>query len=152
MKNARQQKILELIEKHDIDTQETLIRKLAEEGYNVTQTTVSRDIRQLNIVKGVSARGTYKYVAPGTVKDSNMPILNAAITDAVTRIEAAGNIIVVKCFSGMANAVAVCIDTLHHNDIVGSVAGDDTILLVVKDESYAKELSLVLKENFGKQS
>lgn len=152
MKNARQQKILELIEKYDIDTQETLIRKLAEEGYNVTQTTVSRDIRQLNIVKGVSARGTYKYVAPGAVKDSNMPVLNAAITDAVTKIEAAGNIIVVKSFSGMANAVAVCIDTLHHNDIVGSVAGDDTILLVVKDESYAKELSLVLKENFGKQS
>ncbi len=150
MKNARQQKILELIEKYDIDTQETLIGKLSEEGYFVTQTTVSRDIRQLNLVKGVSARGTYKYVAPSAVKENNIPVLNSAITDAVTKIEAAGNIIVIKSFSGMANAVAVCIDSLHHNDIIGSVAGDDTILLVVKDEAYARNLAVELKENFGK--
>lgn len=150
MKNARQQKIMELIEKYDIDTQETLISKLAEVGYTVTQTTVSRDIRQLNLVKGVSARGTYKYVAPNAMKENNVPIPNSAITDAVTKIEPAGNIIVIKSFSGMANAVAVCIDSIHHNDIVGSVAGDDTILLVVKDEKYAVELSEELRKKFGK--
>ena len=67
MKNARQQKILEIIAKYDIDTQDTLIKKLAEEGYIVTQTTASRDIKQLNLIKGVTAKGTYKYIAPGAV-------------------------------------------------------------------------------------
>lgn len=150
MKNARQQKILELIEKYDIDTQETLINKLAEEGYNVTQTTISRDIRQLSLVKGIAANGEYKYVAPTPIRSGNVPILNSAITDSVTKIEAAGNIVVIKSYAGMANAVAVCIDSLHHDDIVGSVAGDDTILLVVRNNEYAIELAVELKETFGK--
>lgn len=152
MKNARQQKILEIIEKYDIDTQETLITKLAEAGYNVTQTTVSRDIRQLNLVKGVSSVGTYKYVAPTASKETNIPVLNSAITDSVTKIDSAGNIVVVKTYSGMANAIAVCVDSIHHDDIVGSVAGDDTILLVVKTAEYAELLAAELKETFGKKN
>ena len=152
MKNARQQKIIELIEKYDIDTQDTLIKKLSENGYNVTQTTISRDIRQLNLVKGVTSKGTYKYIVPtAAVKENSVPILNSAITDSVTKIEAAGNIVVVKTFPGMANALAVCIDSIHHDDIVGSVAGDDTILLVVKDASSASELEIELKETFRKK-
>lgn len=152
MKNGRQQKILELIEKYDIDTQETLIKKLSENGYNVTQTTISRDIRQLNLVKGVTAKGSYKYIVPtAAVKDNSVPILNSAITDSVTKIQAAGNIVVVKTYPGMANALAVCIDSLHHDDIVGSVAGDDTILLVVKDADSAAELEEELKDTFRKK-
>ncbi len=152
MKNARQQKILEIIEKYDIDTQETMIEKLADEGFTVTQTTVSRDIRQLNLVKGVTARGTYKYVSPVAAKEgASAPILNASMTEAITKIEAACNIVVVKTYSGMANAVAVCIDSLHHDDIVGSVAGDDAILLVVKTEALAAALESELKETFGKR-
>lgn len=152
MKNARQQKIIELIEKYDIDTQDTLIKKLSESGYNVTQTTISRDIRQLNLVKGVTAKGAYKYIVPtAAVKENSVPILNSAITDSVTKIEAAGNIVVVKTFPGMANALAVCIDSIHHDDIVGSVAGDDTILLVVKDADRALELEVELKETFKKK-
>ena len=150
MKNARQQKILELIEQYDIDTQETLIKKLGEVGYNVTQTTVSRDIRQLNLVKGVTARGTYKYVAPSVTRESNIPVLNSAITDSVVKIEAAGNIVVIKTFAGMANAIAVCVDSLHHDNIVGSVAGDDTILLVIKDNPAAEALADELRNTFGK--
>lgn len=152
MKNARQQKILELIEKYDIDTQDTLIKKLSEEGYNVTQTTISRDIRQLNLVKGVTAKGSYKYIVPtAALKENSIPILNSAITDSVIKIEAAGNIVVVKTFPGMANALAVCIDSMHHDDIVGSVAGDDTVLLVVKDASVALEFEVELKETFRKK-
>ena len=151
MKNGRQQKILELIEKYDIDTQDTLIKRLSENGYNVTQTTISRDIRQLNLVKGVTAKGSYKYIVPtAAVKDNSVPILNSAITDSVMKIEAAGNIVVVKTFPGMANALAVCIDSLHHDDIVGSVAGDDTILLV-KDADLASELEIELKDTFKKK-
>lgn len=151
MKNARQQKILELIQENDIDTQETLISKLAESGFNVTQTTVSRDIRQLNLVKGVTSRGTYKYVAPDIRRDNNAPVLNSVITDAVTKIDTACNIIVVKTFPGMANAVAVCMDSLCHDDIVGSVAGDDTVLLVVKTSEAADALAENLKNTFGKK-
>ena len=151
MKNARQQKILELIEKYEIDTQETLILRLREVGYKVTQTTVSRDIKQLNLVKGVTAQGTYKYVAPSIGKNNNVPVPNSAITDSIIKIEAAGNIIVVKTFSGMANAIAVCVDSLHHDEIIGSVAGDDTILLVVKDNQLAEEIADELKLAFGKK-
>ena len=151
MKNARQQKILEIIQKYDIDTQEALINKLAEEGYVVTQTTASRDIRQLNLVKTISANGTYKYAAPGVTRtaDTKTPVLNSAITDAVIRVEAAGHIVVVRTFSGMANAIAVCFDSLNRNDIVGSVAGDDTILLVVKTSEGANRLESELREIFG---
>lgn len=149
MKNIRQQKILELIEKYDIDTQETLILKLKELGFNVTQTTVSRDIRQLNIVKSVSSKGTYKYVAPGIRKDEGIPVLNSAITDSVVKISAAGNIVVIKTFAGMANAIAVCVDSLYHESIIGSVAGDDTILLVSADNDAASELAAELRKNFS---
>ena len=151
MKSARQQKILEIIEKYDIDTQDTLIKRLADEGYIVTQTTVSRDIRQLNLIKGISANGTYKYVAPGSVlrNEGKAPVLNSAITDAVIRVEAAGHIVVVRTYSGMASAIAVCFDSLNRDDIVGSVAGDDTILLVVKTSEGALRLEKELREIFG---
>lgn len=151
MKNARQQKILELIKKYDIDTQDTLIKKLAEEGYIVTQTTASRDIRQLNLIKGITANGTYKYIAPGSGYggEKKAPVINSAITDAVVRVEAAGHIVVVKTYAGMANAIAVCIDSLQHDDIVGSVAGDDTMLLVVKTSDGAKALEQELRDIFG---
>lgn len=153
MKNERQRKILELIEKYDIDTQDTLIKKLAEEGYTVTQTTASRDIRQLNLVKGISANGGYKYVAPGSVigQEQKMPIINSAITDAVIKTESAGNIVVVKTFSGMANALAVGFDSLCNDSIIGSVAGDDTILLVVKTPEQAVILENELRELFRKK-
>ena len=149
MKNVRQKKIIELIEKYDIDTQETLIERLAEVGIAVTQTTVSRDIRELKLVKGMTGKGTYKYVVPSVSRENNAPVLNSALTDAVTKIEAAKNIVVVKTFPGMANALAVCVDTLEHPHIVGSVAGDDTILLVIKDDETAKMVEEKLKTVFG---
>ena len=149
MKNVRQQKILELIEKYDIDTQDTLITKLRELGFNVTQTTVSRDIKQLNIVKSVSSKGTYKYVAPGIRKDEGAPVLSSAITDSVIKISAAGNIVVVKTYTVMANAIAVCVDSLYHESVIGSVAGDDTILLVVADADAASQLAFELREKFS---
>lgn len=149
MKNARQQKILELIEKYDIDTQETLILRLKEEGFFATQTTVSRDINQLKLVKAVTAEGAYKYIVPTVRRENNKPVMSSALTDAVLKVEAACNIVVIKTLSGMANAVAVCVDSLNHNDIVGSVAGDDTILLVVKNESIALIVEKRLKTAFG---
>ena len=149
MKNTRQQKILELIEKYDIDTQELMIEKLKEAGINATQTTISRDIRELKLVKGTSASGGYKYIFPSQKKEHGVPVLSSTLTESIIRIEAAGNIVVVKTYPGMANALAVCVDSLEEPHIVGSVAGDDTILLVVKSEDIAREVSRELKNAFG---
>ena len=149
MKNTRQQKILELIEIYDIDTQEMMIDKLKEVGINATQTTISRDIRELNLVKGMSGRGNYKYILPGVKKDRNTPILNSVLTESVVGIEAAGNIVVVKTYPGMANALAVCVDSLEKPHIVGSVAGDDTILLVVRNDDIARDVAKELREAFN---
>ena len=146
MKNARQQKILELIDTYDIDTQESMIDRLREAGINATQTTISRDIRELKLVKGMSASGEYKYIRPGAKRESNIPVLNSALTESVVHIEAAGNIVVVKTFPGMANALAVCVDALEKAHIVGSVAGDDTIIIVSRDEQSSAEISAKLKE------
>ena len=150
MKAQRQKKIIEIIEKYDIDTQEALIAKLVEVGFEVTQTTISRDIRQLKLVKGMTGNGTYKYIVPGAKRENNTPVLNSAITDSVSSIDFAQNIVVVKTLPGMANAVAVCIDSLDAHGLVGSVAGDDTILLVMKDNTFAVELSAELNKIFEK--
>ena len=149
MKNARQNKILELIEQYEIGTQETLIKKLAECGFDVTQTTISRDIRQLNLVKGPTGRGTYKYVAQGARVESSAPGHTSALTEAVVSVVAAQNIVVVKTHSGMANAIAVCVDSFHISGIVGSVAGDDTVLLVVKTAERANAVERELISTFG---
>ena len=148
MKNARQNKILQLIEEYEISTQEALIQRLAEHGFESTQTTISRDIHQLHLIKGPTGRGTYKYVAPEVRRVNGVPGHNSALTEAVVKIEAAQNIIVVKTMSGMANAIAVCIDTLNIRDIIGSVAGDDTILLVVKTADKASEIEDELNQIF----
>ncbi len=149
MKNARQTKILEIIEKYEISTQEALIAKLAEFGFDATQTTISRDIRQLKIIKGPTGRGTYKYVVPTIKREAAAPGHNSALTESVIKIAAAQNIVVVKTHGGMANAIAVCIDSLDVGDIVGSVAGDDTILLVMSDSECAAKTEMALKEIFG---
>ena len=148
MKNSRQRKILELIEQYDIDTQELLIKKLKESGFDVTQTTVSRDINQLKLVKTAVANGTYKYVLPDIKQESNVTAVSSAMTGAVITVKTARNLIVVKTLSGMANAVAVYLDSLKIVDILGSVAGDDTILLVITDDEAASTVELKLKSIF----
>ena len=148
MKNLRQKKILELIEQYDIDTQEALITKLKESGFSVTQTTVSRDINQMKLIKAVTASGSYKYVTPDVRRENNKAVMNATLTEAVIKIEAAQNIVVVKTLSGMANAIAVCVDSFNHDNIVGSVAGDDTIIIVTKTAEIAEKMENNLKEAF----
>ena len=149
MKNARQQKIIEIIENYDIDTQEALIVKLKEAGFTVTQTTISRDINQLKLVKAVTSSGSYKYIVPDVRRENNRTVMNSALTDAVLKIEAAKNIVVVRTLSGMANAIAVCVDSLNHDDIVGSVAGDDTIIIITHDDDIARAMEINLKTAFN---
>ena len=148
MKNLRQKKILEIIEQNDIDTQETLINKLKEAGFSVTQTTVSRDINQMKLVKAVTANGSYKYITPGISRENNRAVMNSALTEAVINIEAAQNIVVIKTLSGMANAIGVCVDSFNHDYIVGSVAGDDTVIIITKTSEIAEILEANLKDAF----
>ena len=149
MKNLRQEKILELIKKHDISTQDALIAKLREAGFDATQTTVSRDIRQLKLVKGPTGHGTYKYVASDAPSAARAPGHTSSLGDAVLKIEAAQNILVVKTLAGMANAIAVCTENMHVDGLVGSVAGDDTLLMVFRDNSSAAFGEGELRRIFG---
>lgn len=150
-KNARHTKILELIEKYEIDTQQTLTDKLLEEGFSVTQTTVSRDIRALKLIKGMTKRGTYKYVLPQTKRDNATPTGQSAIYDSVLSVVSAQNLVVVRTLSGMANAMAVCIDSIDHENSLGSIAGDDTILIITQSNETATILAEELKTLFGKK-
>ena len=149
-KNARHTKILELIEKYEIDTQQTLTDKLLEEGFSVTQTTVSRDIRALKLIKGMTKRGTYKYVLPDVRREYLTPTGNSAIYDSVLSVVCAQNLVVVRTLSGMANAMAVCIDSIDHERSLGSIAGDDTILIISPNNESAAILAQELQNLFGK--
>lgn len=148
MKRTRQNKILELIEKYEIDTQTTLQERLKEAGFDVTQTTVSRDIKEMKLVKGLTERGTYKYVMPNLRQESPSPVLNSTLAAAITRLEVSDNIIVLRTLPGMANALASCVDGLALSEILGSVAGDDTILFVVRagEASHVREKLLSVFE------
>lgn len=148
MKRTRQNKILELIEKYEIDTQTTLQERLKEAGFDVTQTTVSRDIKEMKLVKGLTERGTYKYVMPNLRQESPSPVLNSTLAAAITRLEVSDNIIVLRTLPGMANALASCVDGLALPEILGSVAGDDTILFVVRagEASHVREKLLSVFE------
>jgi transcriptional regulator of arginine metabolism len=141
MKRNRQEKMLELISKYEIDTQDELIDRLRESGFEVTQATVSRDIRELKISKMTTGKGTYRYVLP---KQSAMPSnmkFNSALIDALIGIDYACNLVVLKTHAGLANALAVGIDAMHLDDILGCVAGDDTILLVSRSEESARHIA-----------
>ncbi len=145
MKNRRQNKILELIEKYDIDTQDVLIEKLRECSFDVTQATISRDIKELKLTKGMSANGTYKYMIPKNESGAAVPKFNSALAESIKKVDAAGNMIVLKTYPGMAQAVATGIDAIHMSEILGCVAGDDTIIIVVRDDDSAVEIGNKIK-------
>jgi transcriptional regulator of arginine metabolism len=141
MKRVRQQKILQLIKEHPITSQRDLVRALAAAGFKVTQATVSRDIRELGLVK-VAADGRLRYVAPRTRRkgDPDEARFRRLIRDAVVDVETSENLVVVKTFPGAAQGVASAIDQVEWPGVVGTVAGDDTFLIVVKPRSRAAEV------------
>ena len=130
MKSARHQAILDLIEKHPIDRQEDLLAHLREEGFDVTQATVSRDIRDLQLVKVADADGHYRY----------MP------AESVLKVDYAGHLVLVKCFSGMANAACEVFDAKQWNGVVGTLSGDDTFFILMRTEDGAAEICKSLQQ------
>jgi transcriptional regulator of arginine metabolism len=145
MKSARQEKILEIINKYEVETQEDLISRLIDEGMAVTQATVSRDIRELKLTKVLTGRGSYRYIRSGQNRGTENVRFNNALADSIQNVDYAGNLIVLKTFPGLASAVATGIDAMHMIEMLGCVAGDDTIMIVARNEDVASEISEKLK-------
>ena len=132
IKTKRQRKIIELITNYDIETQEELAAKLVENGFNVTQATISRDIRELNLTKIATKGGKQKYAVQSSSDIVSNSKYMRVLNDGIITMDTAGNILVVKTVSGMAMAVAAALDAMQIKEILGCIAGDDTIMCVVK--------------------
>lgn len=140
MKSKRHSKILELITNHSIDTQEELLRKLNECGFRVTQATVSRDIKELRLIKTQSPDGGYHYTTGTHTNSVDMSFkFHAIFSESVNSVDYALNTVVVKCYTGMANAACAALDSIHWRGVVGTLAGDDTIFILMRDEAGAQE-------------
>ena len=132
MKTVRQVAILDIIEKQDIETQEELAEALRKRGIAVTQATVSRDIKELRLLKVLSARGVYKYATADKAEHGLSDRLIRMLTDSVLPITSANNLIVVKTLSGSANVAGEALDSMHWPEVLGTLAGDNTILMIIR--------------------
>ncbi len=132
MKISRQSKIIELINKYDIETQEDLAERLMKDGYNVTQATVSRDIRELKLTKVAVDGGRQKYIVLQKSEPGMSEKYTRVLRDGFVSMDMAQNIMVVKTVPGMAMAVAAALDALQMNSIVGCIAGDDTVMCAIR--------------------
>ena len=149
MKNSRHTRILEIIGDYVIETQDDLIEKLKESGYPVTQATVSRDIKQLGLIKTATKDGGYKYTVARSDNSGNENKLKNIMKETVVNAQDAQKIIVVKTFPGMANAAAAALDALAGEAVIGSIAGDDTIFIVVRNSEDAMEFTNFIREIIG---
>ena len=132
MKIERHSKIVELIGKYQIETQEELAEKLNKAGFNVTQATVSRDIRELKLTKIQGEYGRQHYVVLEGPKGTSAEKYIRILRDGFTSMDMAQNILVIKTVSGMAMAVAAALDAIHFSEVVGCIAGDDTIMCAIR--------------------
>ena len=149
MKPGRQSVILEIISEQDIETQHQLMQALAERGIRSTQATLSRDIKDMGLVKQLGPRGTYRYVLSDHVGEQEARMkLRSIFRESVLSFEVAQNLLVLKTMPGLASAACLAIDANHIENLVGSIAGDDTAFLAMKDENAANELYRLLSELF----
>lgn len=140
MKPRRHSKILEIIHDKDIETQEELAEELKSAGFDVTQATVSRDIKILKLIKMQSTSGTYRYIASSTEQRDINDKLASILSNAVVSVENVDKFVVVKTLTGSANAAAEAIDTLIPSEIAGTIAGDNTIFILVRTIEKAEDL------------
>jgi transcriptional regulator of arginine metabolism len=138
MKTQRQAKIMEIISSQNVETQEQLLSLLQAEGFRGTQATISRDIKELRIVKELTSLGTYRYTATGSEPSGSFSSrLNAIFRECVTGFDYAQNIIVIHTLPGLASAAGSAIDAMNINIIVGCLSGDDTVMVVMRDGNAA---------------
>lgn len=146
MKTRRHAKILEIINANSVETQEELQNLLSEAGYHVTQATVSRDIKELRLIKTPDDRGGYCY---GVARGGDQGIsakFHSIFANSVLDVQYAQNIVVVRCPTGMANAACAAMDSLHWKQVIGTLAGDDTFICITTSERDAEDLVLELKK------
>ena len=145
MKTRRHAKILELINEHSVDTQEELLRLLREDGFDVTQATVSRDIKELKLVKVAAKSRKTKYAPLAgqalTIPEQLMPVFTHGFVSA----DSVNNLVLIKTLPGMAQAVASAIDSLKLSETLGTIAGDDALLIVCRTDACAEDVVLTLK-------
>lgn len=146
MKSKRQGKILELIKKYDIETQDELIARLAEAGIGATQATISRDIRELKLTKVTSESGKYKYVRSNAHSGVSMAKFNTSILESITSADYSLNDLVIKTIPSMASAIAAGIDDMDMREVLGCVAGDDCVIVITRTEEDAAFLCRKFRE------
>lgn len=146
MKKKRQAELLSIISENQVDTQDMLQEFLRQRGYEVTQATISRDINELNIEKTITDDGIYCYVKASKVQGAHGVKFQTIFSQAVISIDYAMNIVSIKCHSGLANAACASLDLMNLGFIVGTIAGDDTIFVLVRTENDAKCLAEKLNE------
>ncbi len=146
MKNARQTAILSLIEQNDIETQEELAGKLREMGIVVTQATVSRDIKELRLLKVLSGKGGYKYATADKAEHGLTDRFVRMFKESVLSIASANNIIVIKTLSGSANVAGEAIDSMRMPEILGTMAGDNTVLVIAQNEQEAQKAVISFRD------
>ncbi len=146
MKNKRQVFIMEIIDENDIETQEELAIKLKLAGLNVTQATVSRDIKELNLVKISNNHGGYKYAKQAGPAPNLSARQMRIFSDTVLSIDFSGSMIVIKTMTGSANAAAEALDALGWDDFLGTIAGDNTIFMIVKEDKSASDVCFKIRQ------
>ena len=138
MKSQRQAKIIEIISNRNVETQEQLLTLLQDEGFRATQATISRDIKELRIVKELTSLGAYRYtVANSEVPSTFSTRLNTIFRECVTSFDYAQNIIIIRTLPGLASAAGSAVDAMNLSMVVGSLAGDDTVMIVMRDNNSA---------------
>ena len=145
IKQQRQQAILNIIRRDEVDTQADLLERLSAENFEATQATLSRDIRALGLVKVRNQAGRTQY-AEASNSASGVTKFHTLFADAAQKVDFAGNVVVVKCAAGMANAVCAAMDALQWESVVGTLAGDDTIFCVIRTPQEAETLTAELKK------
>lgn len=151
VKTKRQEIILKIIEQNEVCTQEILQEKLKQAGYDVTQATVSRDIKSLNLVKVSSEGGSYRYAQKlDDIVEKKTMKFKSVFYEAVISVDYAQNIVAVKCHVGMGNAACAAIDMMNLGEVVGTLAGDDTIFILLKSEPQAHQFVEKLNDMLGR--
>lgn len=140
MKQGRQSTILEIIENHDVETQEQLSEILGSMGFEVTQATISRDIKELKLVKVQGESGSYKYAVAGKGQLGKLDVFKRVFRETVVSVEQAASLVVVRTMTGSANAAAEAIDEMDMSEVAGTLAGDNTIFIAVRQEGMQKKV------------
>ena len=147
MKNDRQAMILEIISQENIETQEQLLGRLCQRGIRCTQATISRDIKQMHLIKEPMGQGMYRYAVSGNRSKVNFAEkLRTIFRESINSVDSAQNIVVIKTMPGLASAACAAMDSMDFSVVVGSLAGDDTAFIVMRDTASAEEFCKVIRE------